>query len=294
MAIPRMVARAILQEHRYRPVTGNGMLIGRQTMPFTLPEAVEMIKSEHVPLRFDPASVEPSKLVDTTTRVGKGHGYMNDTGFFSLFCDAKFVALDVTDYEGAEIVHDMHTPIPDSLVNAFDFIWNGSCLDNMFDPGTATRNTAKMLRPGGRVVMMEIGTPHHNGYTIYSPAFFFDYFAINRFADCKVYVCFFQPEQVHFGPFYVFEWPFFDASLWQFPMAKNMAVINLVIAEKGPDSTWDQIPVQGQYRPSHDVYRAAFDRFVAHPRPKLRLKQHWIDRLRFPSDPHRRYLGRLA
>jgi SAM-dependent methyltransferase len=285
----------MLQEHRHKPITGSGLLIGRQTMPFSVTEAVKMISAEGVPLRFEPKSAADfSRLTVDQTRVGKGKNYINDVGFFSLFCDTSFVALDVTAYEGAEIVHDMHTPIPESLSNSFDFIWNGSCLDNMFDPGTAMRNTAKMLRPGGRVAMMEIGTPHHNAYTMYSPAFFFDFFAINRFADCKVYVCFFDPEQVHFGPFYVFEWTFFDATLWQFPIPKNMAAINLVIAEKGPESTSDQIPVQGQYRPSHDIYREAFQRFSTSIRPKLRLEKHWSDRWRFSKHPHRSYLGRLA
>jgi SAM-dependent methyltransferase len=267
-----MIARAILAEHRYRPIQGEGLLIGRQTMPFSVFEALQMLRDESVEVRpnIDPRA---SSLLDTTTRYGAGKGQISDVGFFSLFCDTRFRALDVTDYEGAEIVHDMHMPIPDELVETVDFMWNGSCLDNMFDPATAMRNTVRMLKPGGRVLLMEIGTPHHNAYTMYSPAFFFDYFAINNFADCKVYVCLFEPEHIHSGPFDMFVWKRYEATLGQFPLSlfpPNLAVVNYVVAEKGLNSTWEKTPVQGQYRPDQAPFREAFARFAASPRPVLR------------------------
>src|SRR4051794_19953188 len=48
MGISLMIARAILQEHRFRPITGEGVLIGRQTMTFTPAEALRIIKEEGV------------------------------------------------------------------------------------------------------------------------------------------------------------------------------------------------------------------------------------------------------
>jgi SAM-dependent methyltransferase len=270
-----MIARAILQEHLYRPLGGAGMLIGRQTMPYSVDRAVQFLREEGVALRngIDTAS---GALIDTSTRHGAGHNYISDVAFFSLFSDMSIRTLDVTDYEGAEIVHDMHDPIPDTLAERFDFIWNGSCLDNMADPATAMQNTFRMLKAGGRVFMMEIGTPHHNAYTMYSPAFFFDYFAINDFADCKVYACMFQAEAVHTGPFDFYVWRSFENTLWQFPMdafPSGTALISFVIGEKGAQSSWQRKPVQGQYRPDHGPYRAAFQAYAAAPRPRLKLPQ---------------------
>ena len=275
MAIPEMIARAILQEHLYRPLSGTGMLIGKQTMPYSVGRASSILQEEGVSLRAGIEINSPS-LIDTTTRHGAGQNYISDVGFFSLFCDLSIQTLDVTAYEGAEIVHDMHDPIPDHLCNQFDFIWNGSCLDNMSDPATAIQNTFRMLKPGGRVFMMEIGTPHHNAYTMYSPAFFFDFFAINNFADCKIYACIFAAEAVHKGPFDFYVWRSFENTLWQFPMdafPPNMALISLVIGEKGEQSTWHKKPVQGQYRPDHAPYRAAFEAYARSSRPRLRLPQ---------------------
>ena len=273
LAIPEMIARAILQEHLYRPISGAGMLIGRQTMPYGVNHAVRFLREEGVALRPD-IDITSKDLIDTTTRHGAGHNYISDVGFFSLFSNISIRTLDVTDYEGAEIVHDMHDPIPDHLDSRFDFIWNGSCLDNMADPATAIQNTFRMLKPGGRIFMMEIGTPHHNAYTMYSPAFFFDYFAINDFADCKVYACMFQPEAMHTGPFDFYVWRSFENTLWQFPMdafAPNTALISFVIGEKGTRSSWRKKPVQGQYRRDHGPYRDAFAAYAASPRPRLRI-----------------------
>src|SRR5437016_11741295 len=114
MAIPEMIARAILQEHRYRPIDGAGMLIGRQTMPYSVEQAAQFMREEGVALRPCVDIASPI-LIDTTTRHGKGQGYISDVGFFSLFSDIAIRTLDVTEYEGAEIVHDMHDPISDSL-----------------------------------------------------------------------------------------------------------------------------------------------------------------------------------
>src|SRR5688572_28944649 len=100
----------------------------------------------------------------------------------------KIYSLDVTDYERADIVHDLGYSVPDTLHERFDFIYNGGCLDNMFNPGMAMINFSKMLRPGGRVVCMEAASSWCAPYIIYSPGWFSDYYVANGFADCKVYL----------------------------------------------------------------------------------------------------------
>jgi SAM-dependent methyltransferase len=283
MGIPKPIARAILAEHKYKPITGNGLLIGRQTISLSVDEAVALIKSEGIEPKASLLSGSRDGLIDNHTRAGKEHGWIKDTAFFSLFCDANFKALDVTDYEGAEIVHDMHEPVPESLHNTVDFMWNGSCLDNMFDPRTAMRNTTNMLKPGGRVLMMEMGSPHHGAYIMYSPAWFFDYFAINNFADCKVYVCLMEPEgnAMLNGPFDLFIMKNWVATIRKFPhlhLPSHKAVLIYTVAEKGLDSTANLCPVQGQYRPDHTHYLEAFKRFEASSRPLLRRKPSEITR----------------
>lgn len=241
-------------------------------MPFSVEEARRLIASEDVALKSQ-EMVSGEDLLDRTTRSGKDNNYISDVGFFSLFSNIELRALDITDYEGAEIIHDMHEPIPDDLVGASDFIFNGGCMDNMFDPATALKNCARMLSPNGRLMLIEYGTPHHAAYTMYSPAYFFDYFAINQFVDCRVYICMLPPESVFAGTFDLFCWRDFGATLHQFPihlMPPNWLLMSLVLAERDADSTWHRSPVQGQYRPDQTSYRDAFARFAQSPRPALR------------------------
>jgi hypothetical protein len=62
------------------------------------------------------------------------------------------LALDHSNYEGAEIIHNLTTPVPPELRKRADFILDGSPLDNVFDPATVITNFAEMLRPGGRLI----------------------------------------------------------------------------------------------------------------------------------------------
>jgi SAM-dependent methyltransferase len=199
------------REHALRPITGDLVLIGRQTI----------------------------ECSDQT-----------DIEFFSSFCDAKFHALDVSDYEGADIIHDLNVPLPGHLCGIADFIFDGSCLDNIFDVGNAMRSLSHLLRPGGRIVMMEHGTAIQGALTTFSPEWFFNFFAANDYADC----------QIHLGlfPFGIRkEWllrlwePFdeHDNPVPATPMCGDF--FNLVIAEKGEDSHDTCVPIQAQYRVMH-------------------------------------------
>jgi hypothetical protein len=158
------IARMILREHKRKPITGDLLLIGRQSVPLTPEDARTMIRQEGL----EPRDVTPA--IDTTTGVAEGRNC--DAGFFSLFTDVRVRALDVTDYEGAEIIHDMQMPIPETLAQSADFILNGSCLDNMSNAAQAMHNMGKMLRPCGRMFNLEMGTPNYNPYTMFSQSGF--------------------------------------------------------------------------------------------------------------------------
>jgi len=285
MGIMVPVARTILREHKRKPITGQGLLIGRQTIPLTIDEARAMVREEGIALR------DTIPRLDATTFAGKGRDFIEDISFFELFSDITFRTLDVTDYEGAEIIHDMHVPVPDSLENNFDFIWNGSCLDNMFDPAMAMRSTGRMLRPGGRVICMEMGTPHYDAYTMYSQAWFFDYFAINNYKYCKIYSCVFGAKDVWDGPYDLYVPDNYRDASRLFPMKTfpKKALITLAIAEKGSESTWEKMPVQWQYRPDHTVYREAFDRFIVDELMPL----HARGRKTVPERPGFKFVGEL-
>jgi SAM-dependent methyltransferase len=269
MGIQVQMARFILHEHRYRPLTGSLLLIGRQTVYMTPDEAVQVIREEGVPVRKN-VNIE----LDATTRTGASSGNISDKSFFALFTDARLEAIDVSDYEGAELIHDLNEPIPDRLRGKYDFIYNGSCLDNIFDPATTLKNLSRLLGPGGRMIDIEHGSQVNGPYLMYPVDWFYDYFLINHYADCKVYVAHYES----------LETPW-DAYLWE-PLKGSNGVVTpdwsvrypqrrdcmiLTVVEKGPDSTDDRTPIQAQYRSPAGERECSEQarRFAASPRPKL-------------------------
>ena len=143
MSIMSQLALFLVKEHKYKAITGNLVLVGRQKVNLSLEQAIVMLNSEGVAQRPD-ADIQ----MDEST-VGATGKTLTDHSFLSLFSDAKVSALDITDYEGAEHIHDMNEPLPDHLEGIADFILDGGSIDNIFDAPATIRNISRMLRPGG-------------------------------------------------------------------------------------------------------------------------------------------------
>jgi SAM-dependent methyltransferase len=187
-----------------------------------------------------------------------------DTEFFQTFSEVRTInALDVSRYEGCDIVHDMNEPVPDRLTRIADFIFDGSCLDNIFDPAMAIRGLSRMLRPGGRMMLVEHGTAIQGALLAFSPEWFFDFFAANDYAGFRVTL--FRFFDILRSRWVAVPWEPYDdgGPVSATPGTQIGDFINVVIAEKGEASTDDRAPTQGQYRVLHgdDQYRRAWERF---------------------------------
>jgi len=264
MGISTHLFRVFLREHKYRPLAGQGLLVGRQSIFFGVDAMRAVARVEGVPLRDRPIRR------DTNTRLA---GEILDYDLFASFCDLQMQAVDVTAYEQAEIIHDMNTPAPPALESRFDFIFNGSCMDNSFNAAMFMANMSRMLKPGGRVVHIEHASNWPGSYVSYSPDWFLDYYAANDFADCQVLVAEFpghtpiQHMQVNWT---VYRWN----PLFAVPQARGRNSSHhastahrlvVAIAEKGAASTPGEFPIQGQYRPADQDarYEAMYRRFMA-------------------------------
>ena len=94
-------------------------------------------------------------------------------------------ALDASSYDDAEIVHDLNRSLPNHLKATADFIVDGSTLDNVFDSAMTLRNYAQLLRPGSRLLAINMFNNRQCAFTICSPDWFLDYFVENGFSDCS-------------------------------------------------------------------------------------------------------------
>jgi SAM-dependent methyltransferase len=258
---------AIGREHAYRPITGDVLFIGRQTSYFTPEQLVARLKDHgHA---VDRSAIE----IDRTTLYRRPHDseLVTDRSIFRALGNNNVRALDANLYEGAEIIHDLNQPLPDSLRGIADFVVDGSTLDNVFDPAMALRNYAELLRPGGRLLAVNAWSTRETAYTLCSPAWFMDYFVENCFSDCKVYVAvagqrganLYWIDTAHLhdhgrNTHYVFD-------------AWFRRPFTVVFAEKSSTSTSSRAPAQGHYRSDQDwqSYLAKLAPIRANPRPHL-------------------------
>jgi hypothetical protein len=241
----------LAREHLYRPIRGDVLMIGRQTVYLSPDELIETLHGIGVDVRgAGVAKIELDR--STLNRAGARDDLVSDRAVFALFGQTRVRAIDVSGYEGAEIVHDLNTPVPASLRAIADVIVDGSTLDNTFDVAGVLRNYSEMLRPGGRLFMANIFSAHGTEYTLTPPLTLLDYFVVNGFVDCQAYIVvregvggrrnvflidldFYLERQRDMGCF---------ASLY--PMAA------FVFAEKGVHSTAHKNPIQHHYRSEAD------------------------------------------
>jgi hypothetical protein len=109
MIVPTL-ARLIIREHLYKPIQGNVLTLGRQTIAMTYEQLIELSQQEGFLISEDDLK-RITVSQDQKTRVGKGTGYISDDVFFSLFGIRQIHVMDVSDYEGADIIHNLNMPI---------------------------------------------------------------------------------------------------------------------------------------------------------------------------------------
>jgi len=98
-------------------------------------------------------------------------------------------AVDVSHYEGADILADLNEPLPGSLRSVADLLIDPGTLEHCFNFPQALRNCADMLRVGGVVL-------HHSpiagwldhGYYTPSPCVFREFYEANGFDNCRTWV----------------------------------------------------------------------------------------------------------
>lgn len=115
----------------------------------------------------------------------------------------EITSLDYSDYEGADINHDMNLPIPEHLEEKYDVIIDGGTLEHVFNFPVAISNCMRMVKSGGRLFIF---TPTNNqmghGYYQFGPELFFRTFcASNGFKIERMIAVEFKYMSTEFGSF---------------------------------------------------------------------------------------------
>jgi hypothetical protein len=285
MGIPSQIARLILREHRLRPITRKFLSIGRQTVYLTPSQAVALVQAElGIKSHVNADCIE----IDQSTRASNERGFISDRAFYSLFCDAEYHCLDQSAYENADIVFNLcNANLPSELESSFDFIFDGSTLDNVFDPAAALRNLTRLSRVRGRLFHVDRTSRRHNVYVAFALSWFHDYYSINQFDDCQVYLAQWDDDQFtspwdfyHFSPLWQRDGvaKFYGQDAYFYPWRHAHCV---VIAEKGAQSTWNKNPIQFEYRANtpHEYIKGDFET-LAHDLSKADIDDPYLNAAR--------------
>jgi SAM-dependent methyltransferase len=99
-------------------------------------------------------------------------------------------SIDNSNYENATYIHDMNEPITAELNSKFDTVFDGGCLEHIFNIPQAFKNCSLFLKPGGQILH---SLPANNccghGFYQFSPELFFSlYSEKNGYVDTEVFI----------------------------------------------------------------------------------------------------------
>jgi SAM-dependent methyltransferase len=166
MGIDLNSAQLLIKTHKDGVLFGRLATLGRQRLLGSRLELVSILRKSGYIL----PDALAQRLLDPRTEYSEE--------FFKLLGAQEIVALDVSDFEGAQVLHDMNHPIPDGLISTFDVVLDGGTLEHIFNTSIALRNVAQMLRPNGRFISLTMANNFcGHGFYQFSPELFYRFFS---------------------------------------------------------------------------------------------------------------------
>jgi SAM-dependent methyltransferase len=108
------------------------------------------------------------------------HGILRSYGY----TDIK--VLDFSNYQGAEIIHNLNDPLPDK-VQKFDLVIDNGTIEHCFNVGQAMMNIANLCKNNGKIFHLNPANWFGHGFWNFNPCTYFDFYGQNGF-DVKVYL----------------------------------------------------------------------------------------------------------
>ena len=132
--------------------------------------------------------------VDTLSTQIKDSKYSSDlkgkVGFWENIGFDEMQSLDVSDYEGADIICNLNENIPNSLKNRFDCIIDPGTIEHCFNIPIVMNNITNMLKLNGRILHWNgLTNAIDHGFYMFSPTFYFDYYKKKKFKIIDSYIC---------------------------------------------------------------------------------------------------------
>ena len=208
------------------------------------------------------------------------------TDFFRYLGAQEIAAMDVSDYEDAEIIHDLNKPLPAELTEKFTFVLDGGTLEHVFNFPVGLANAMRLVEVGGHLCIITGGNNFMgHGFYQFSPELFYrtlneqNGFQIERLVAAEVGGRWFEasdPQTVR----------------GRVELINDKPTYLMVLARKTASVTpFSETPQQSDYAAMWENEKAATD---AKNNGSLRqkLKQSEVVRLAFESSQRRKSIER--
>lgn len=172
MGIATPFAKLLVQARSEDTEFGNTVTIGRQSLSVPRHEFRQMANMLTQEVCYEPPS----------------DGFADK--FIEIFLGGRSVqAIDFSDYQQADIIHDLNHPVPAELVNKYDSLIDGGSLEHIFDVKQVLTNYMNLIKLGGDIF---IYTTANNlcghGFYQFSPELFYRVFESENGFEVKTAV----------------------------------------------------------------------------------------------------------
>ena len=242
MGLSKAAVQFLAREHKRKPFHGSLLTLGRQRIACNITDVRDVFRVEGLtavpPGNTDgrkPAWPEDAAL-----------GYIDDTSVFQMLGFDDIHALDVSEFEGADMTADLNQPVDPRWHSLFDVIIDAGTSEHVFDVRQCLANVSSMLKPGGRVLHLSPANNYLNhGFYQFSPTLFLDYYRANKFDDLR---CFVAEEDRYLSDISPLSFYAVPERAQPMRMFSDAGLAVFFIAEKTKNSSIANIPTQGYYQ----------------------------------------------
>ncbi len=179
MAIDSETARLLISCKKAGVNFGRTVTLGRQYY---------MVRPAETRAIFRSFGLEPDARLLKPSPYSANHGFAEP--LFECLGATRCEAVDVSDYEGANLLHDLNEPLPPAWAEQFDVVFDGGTLEHVFNFPQALHNSMQMVKPGGWFIGF---SPANNwfghGFYQFSPEVYYRALSPrNGFSKCGVFM----------------------------------------------------------------------------------------------------------
>lgn len=178
----------LAMEQDKHPIKGDVLTLGQQAVYGTLEDVKNIFMSYDLKLKslkegFDTKNKIPDWIGTPREKFTNAH-----TVLILLGAERVFVT-DISDYENPDYLIDLNYDVNEEHYERFDVILDVGTLEHVFDISVALSNLVKMLKKGGRIILiLPSSNAIDHGFYSFSPTLFFDFFTANGFSNFSCYL----------------------------------------------------------------------------------------------------------